>query len=204
MKKLFIICTVLTIQLSAVAQTDTAAPAQKKAPSRAIINTMDGRKVKGWLYKIDTSNVYLLPAKTKNLQPLYYKAPDVNDASYNLEAMQINTIVLKKRNHALKGALIGFGAGAVIGATIGFASGDDAISPLSRNPANDFFVSLENSFAMTAGEKAAAIGISGGVIGALIGGITGALMKKTFIIGGNKNNYSNSQEELNKRAMVKF
>ena len=165
---------------------------------------MDGKKIKGWLYKTDTGNVYLLPARTKALQPLYYKVPDVNDASYNVEALQINTIVLKKRNEGLKGAWIGFGAGAVIGAIIGFESGDDPVSPLSGNPFNDIFVSLGNSFAMTAGQKAVFTGITGGAIGALIGGITGALLKKKFIIGGKKAIYQNSLEELNKRAIVKF
>ena len=195
----------LTITFSASSQIETTTDTTKtKVPSRAIINTMDGKKIKGWLYKTDTGNVYLLPARTKALQPLYYKVPDVNDASYNVEALQINTIVLKKRNEGLKGAWIGFGAGAVIGAIIGFASGDDPVSPLSGNPFNDIFVSLGNSFAMTAGQKAVFTGITGGAIGALIGGITGALLKKKFIIGGKKAIYQNSLEELNKRAIVKF
>ena len=68
----------------------------------------------------------------------------------------------------------------------------------------DAFVSFGNSFAMTAGEKAAGLGVIGGLTGALIGGITGTLLKKKFIIGGKKDNYHNSQAELNKRAMVKF
>lgn len=195
----------LAITFSASSQIETTTDTTKtKVPSRAIINTMNGGKIKGWLYKIDTGNVYLLPARTKALQPLNYKVPDVNDASYNVEALQINTIVLKKRNEGLKGAWIGFGAGAVIGAIIGFSSGDDPVSPLSGNAFNDIFVSIRNSFAMSAGEKAAVIGITGGAIGALIGGITGALLKKKFIIGGKKTIYQNSFEELNKRAMVKF
>jgi len=57
---------------------------------------------------------------------------------------------------------------------------------------------------MTAGEKAVGMGAVGALTGALIGGITGALLKKKFIIGGNKDIYHDSQAELNKRAMVKF
>jgi hypothetical protein len=92
----------------------------------------------------------------------------------------------------------------VIGAIAGFASGDDPVAPYTGDPFADVFVSVGNAFAMTAGEKAVTLGAVGGLSGALIGGITGALLRKQFVIGGKKDNYHNAQAELNKRAMVKF
>jgi hypothetical protein len=204
MKQNLLLLIFLSIVFSAASQADSIGSVKTKAPSIAIINTMDGKKIKGWLYKIDTGNVYLLPASVRTLQPLNYKSPNLNDASYRVEALQINTIALKKKNAGLKGALIGLAAGAAIGAAIGFASGDDPVAQYSGNALGDMFVSLGNAFAMTAGEKAAGLALVGGLTGALIGGITGALLKKKFIIGGKKDVYRNTQEELVKRAMVKF
>ncbi len=179
----------LSMVFSATAQTDTAALAKTTRPSRATVNTMDGKIIKGWLYKTDTGSVYLLHAKTKVLQPLNYNTADRNQPTYNIDAFQINTIALKEKRAGLKGALIGLGAGAVVGAIIGFASGDD--------PPEQFL-------AFTAGEKAFGLGLLGGSTGALIGGIAGALSKKVFIIGGKNDAYRNAQEELNNRSMIKF
>ncbi len=204
MKQNLLLLIFLNIILSASAQTDSISSAKTKAPSKAMIKTMDGKNIKGWFYKIDNDNVYLLPVSMKSMQPINSQEPNQKDASYYVEAVQINTIALKKRNAGLKGALIGLGAGAAIGAIMGFASGDDPVAQYSGNPLGDMFVSLGNAFAMTAGEKAAGLGIVGGLTGALIGGVTGALLKKKFIIGGKKDVYRNSQAELNKRAMVKF
>ena len=186
MKQNLLLLIFLSMVFSATAQTDTIAPAKTTRPSRATINTMDGKIIKGWLYSTDTAAVYLLHARTKTLQSLNYKSPDQNQPTYSIDALQINTIALKKKNAGLKGALIGLGAGAVIGAVIGFASGDDPVTPYTGEVFSDIFISVGNSFAMTAGEKAAALSVVGGLTGALIGGITGALLKKKFIIGGKK------------------
>jgi hypothetical protein len=194
----------LSMVFSATAQTDTIAPAKTKKPSMATINTMEGKRIKGWLYKTDTGNVYLLHTGKKALQPLNYKSPSQDQVIFNIDALQINTIALKKKNAGLKGTLIGLGAGIVVGVIAGFASGDDPVTPYTGEAFSDIFISVGNSFAMTAGEKAAALSVFGGLTGAAIGAITGALLKKKFIIGGKKDAYRNSQAELNKRAMVNF
>jgi hypothetical protein len=189
MKQNLLLLAFLTMVLSAIAQPDTITPAKQPKPSVAIINTMEGKKIKGWLYKTDTGNVYLLPAGKKALQSLNYKLPGQDQVMYNIDALQINTIALKKKNAALKGTLIGLGAGIVVGAIAGFASGDDP---------------QEEWFALTAGEKAFGLGIIGGFTGALIGVIAGVLSKTVFIIGGKRDTYRNAQAALNKRALVKF
>ena len=153
---------------------------------------------------MDNNNVYLLPDGNKTKQFNDNSALRQANGSYSIDAAQINTISLKKKNAGLKGALIGMGAGIVIGAIAGFASGDDPVTPYTGELFSDMIIGFSNSFTMTAGEKAVGMGAVGALTGALIGGITGALLKKKFIIGGNKDIYHDSQAELNKRAMVKF
>ncbi len=190
MKQNLLLLIFLSTVFSVTAQTDSIAPAKTKRPSRATINTMDGKIIKGWLYKTDSAAVYLLHARTKKtLQPPNYKAPNQNQPTYSMDALQINTIALKKKNAGLEGVLIGLVAGAAVGAIIGFASGDDP---------------PEEWIALTAGEKAFGLGLLGGSTGALIGVIAGALSKKVFIIGGKNDAYRNAQAELNNRAMIKF
>ncbi|TMI85465.1 MAG: hypothetical protein E6H08_22510 [Bacteroidetes bacterium] len=102
---------------------------------------------------------------------------------------------------------MGLGIGAVTGIIIGFASGDDKKEPYydyNQDPfgVGNFIVSINNAFAMTAGEKALAGGISLGVSGAIIGTIIGAVAKKKFIIGGKKEVYRDLQGDLMKRLIV--
>lgn len=193
----------ITMALPAAAQTDTIVSDKPGRPSIAFINTMDGKKIKGWLYKTDTAALYVLHPKTKPLPPLNLNTANLNYPGYNVDALQISTIVLKKRRSGLRGMLIGMGAGMVVGAIVGFASGDDPVAPYTGE-FSDIFVAVGNSFAMTAEEKAAGLGILGGVTGGLIGGITGALLKKKIMIGGKKDAYHNAVEELNRHSMVKF
>ena len=108
-----------------------------------------------------------------------------------------------KRNAGLKGALIGLGVGAATGAIIGFVSGDD---PIEECGPNDFFclgAALNNAFAMTAGQKAAAGAMGLGVMGTITGFILGKVAKKKFIIGGQKDAYRDIQGELMKRLIIK-
>jgi len=203
MKPNLLLLLFVNMVLSASAQTDTIAPDKPQRPSIAIINTTDGKKIKGWLYKTDTAALYLLHPKTRPLPPLNSNIANLNYPGYNIDALQINTMVLKKRRAGLRGMLIGIGTGIVVGAVVGFASGDDPVEPYTGQ-FSDIFVAVGNSFAMTAEEKAAAGGILGGLAGGLIGGITGALLKKKITIGGKKDAYQNARDELNRRSMVKF
>jgi len=190
MKQNLLLAVLLAAVLSAAAQKDSIATNNSTSPRLATISTMDGAKFKGWFYKIDDNKIYLLPAGQSAKQAMSNPGITNDNGHYNIDALQINTISLKKKNAGLRGALIGFGVGAAAGVIAGFASGDD-------DPTNDWF-------ALTAGEKAVVFGALGGVTGALIGGIAGALAKKFFVIGGKKDLYRNERAELNKLAMVKF
>jgi hypothetical protein len=203
MKPNLLLLLFVTMALSASAQTDSVADKKPERPSIAFINTMDGKKIKGWLYKTDAAALYLLHPRTRPLPPLTTNVADLNYPGYTIDALQINTMVLKKRKSGLRGMLIGIGTGIVIGAIAGFASGDDPVTPYTGG-FSDIFAAMGNSFAMSAEEKAAAGGILGGLAGGLIGSITGALLKKKIMIGGQKAAYQDAREELNRRSMVKF
>ena len=199
MKKLLLIpFSVLVIQ--GFGQTDSTVKSKKIVPYHATIRTMDGFKTKGWLYKIDDNNIYLLPSK--KIKPADLKSTDMNISAMTYDISRINTISTQKKNAGLKGALIGLGAGALTGVIVGFASGDDPLTPYTGTFA-DVFIALGNSFAMTAEEKAIADGIALGLTGAITGFVIGKLAKKKLIIGGKKEVYKDLQGDLMKRLIVK-
>ena len=86
----------------------------------------------------------------------------------------------------------------------GFASGDD---PVYNEPVYDPFsaivVSINNAFAMTAGEKALWGGIGLGASGAIVGTVVGALAKKKFIIGGKKEKFQDLQSKIMMKLVQK-
>ncbi len=204
MKQNLLLVLFTTAVFSVTAQTDSTSPAKSTSPRRATIFTNDGKKIDGWFYKTGDDKIYILPTNGKAVLPAGNTAIEIDKGFYSIDASQINTIALKKKNGGLKGALIGLGIGAALGAIAGFVSGDDPVIQSTGNPYADPFISLGNAFAFTAGEKALALGAVGGLTGALIGGIIGAVAKKTFIIGGNKDVYHNTRAILNRLAIVKF
>jgi hypothetical protein len=163
---------------------------------------MDGKKIKGWFYRINDDSIYLLPTGKKMSRSAFLNA-DINKNNYAYPVSKVNSISLQKKNSALKGTLIGLGAGVVTGVVIGFASGDDPIEPYTGNPFEDFFIALNNSLAMTAGEKALTGGLTFGLTGALTGFIIGKIAKKKFIIGGKKETYRDLQGDLMKRLITR-
>jgi len=125
-----------------------------------------------------------------------------------IPAENIRSFSLRRKNSALRGALIGFGIGAVAGIVIGLASGDDPVMEYP-DPATDplglgtFGTALNNAFAMTAEEKAIGGGIGLGATGAIIGTIIGAVAKKKFIIGGKKEKFRDLQSEIMMKLVKK-
>ena len=205
MKKYLLIITTLFVTLFSFSQTNTEISKKKFHPNKATIKTMDGKKTKGWFYKMNDENIYLLPvAKNKKyFRTSDFMSPDINSGSIPIQVSQINSIALHKKNAGLKGALIGLGAGVITGAIIGFVEGDDPITPYTGDAWNDLFISLGNAFAMTAGEKAVMYGATAGLTGSLTGFIIGKFAKKKFIIGGQKNTYRDLQGDLMKRLIIK-
>jgi hypothetical protein len=148
----------------------------RHATYKVIVGTPSDRRISvGYLSSISDTSVYIssLPVKFNG-----YAHPNANvpGISYN----QIDDVRLRRTGSTGRGILIGVVAGALTGAIIGYASGDDTYDGNSI---------LGCIFCFTAGEKAAAAGVGLGVAGGLIGGIVGALTHKTFIIKSKKEKF---------------
>jgi hypothetical protein len=205
MKQIFFSVILLAISISSFAQEDSVQRIKKHVPNMATIHTIGGKTLKGWFYRLNDDQVILLPAKNKKLA--LAGSANTNDNTINIGVDQIRSISLRKKNSVLKGALIGLGVGVLTGTVIGLASGNDPVEPYyssSQDPhgMGNFFVSLNNSFAMTAGQKAIYGAIGLGTSGAIMGIIIGAIVKKKFIIGGKKEAYRDLQGDLMKRLIV--
>ena len=188
MKKLpFLVIYVLTFFVSK-SQPENGS-AKKVKPFNVYITTVDNKSITATLRGANDS--LLLVTGSKGIQ-------------WQIPAENIQSFSIKRKNSAARGALIGFAIGAATGILVGLASGDD---PVYNEPVYDPFtavaVGLNNMFAMTAGEKALAGGIGLGLSGAIIGSITGALVKKKFIIGGRKETFRDLQSEIMNKLVRK-
>jgi hypothetical protein len=195
MKKLSIVSASLFLLTVSQAQDDSSHFVKKQIPSLATVRTIGYGTIKGWIYEVNDSQVVLVNSVKKLSQPFATR-----------QAIPIEDIRLasfRKKNSALRGALIGLGIGGLTGIVMGLVSGDD---PVYTGPVDDpitaLVVSFSNSFAMTAGEKAAFGGLALGGTGAIIGTIVGAVAKKRFIIGGRKKYHRDLQEELMNRLVT--
>jgi len=187
MKKLsFLIVCILTVFISQ-AQQDSTVPHYKMKKYNVKVRTVDNKTMYGRFEAINDSQVLLIRS---------------TNGIHTIPAENIQSFTMKRKNSALKGALIGLGVGTLTGIIIGLASGDD---PLMEPSPADFGITaaLNNAFAMTAGEKAVAAGIGLGTTGAIVGAIIGAVAKKKFIIGGRKEKYRDLQAELMRKLVQK-
>ncbi len=189
MKKLSILTICLFTIIVINAQSDSILAGKKQKSFTATIRTMDNRMIKGNFYSVNDSQLVMVKSS--------------NNHRY-IPAENIKSFSLHRKNSALRGALIGFGIGAVTGIITGLASGDD---PVYNEPVYDPFsaiaVGISNSFAMTAEEKAVWGGLGLGVTGAAIGAIVGAVAKKKFIIGGKKEKFRDLQSEIMTKLVKK-
>jgi len=174
---------------NSTAQTETISTTRKPLPSIANINTMGGGNAKGWFYKMDEDNIYLLTVKkeTGYFRSAKYKMPDLNERALKMQIDQINTIAFQKKNAEAKSMLIGLGIGVVSGTIIGFASGDDP----------------PGIFSFTAGAKATIGAMVLGGLGSFTGFIISKVAWKKYLIGGKKETFKNMQGEMIKRLIVK-
>lgn len=184
MKKMMLLC-LLASQLIQ-AQTDSTSVSRKPKKYIATITTVSRDYGKGLFYEMNDSAMIL--------QQEIKKGRSVKNELKTYRPEVIRSVNIKRKNSALKGMLIGAGAGLVTGAILGFAGGDDPVysypeyenDPLGLGA---MLVALNNAFAMTAGEKAILGGVSGMFGGALAGVIIGSLVKKKFIIHGKKERF---------------
>ena len=189
MKRLPILVVLVLVFLVSKSQSDEVY-AKKIKPFNVYIKTVDNKTIKASLRGINDSLL------TVSASP--------RAQEWHIPAENIQSFSMKRKNSVARGALIGFGIGAATGIIVGLASGDD---PTYDEPVYDPFsaiaVGISNSFAMTKGEKAIAGGIGLGLSGAIIGGITGALLKKKFIIGGRKETFRDLQSEIMNKLIRK-
>ncbi len=209
MKKIYFFLISITMVAQLFAQTtDTVSNATssqllpKKNPYLTIIKMLDGSTEKGWLANINESELMLYPASKQEIKG--WRKPDFKlKKSFSLSAEQIDILTLQKKNAKMKGTLIGLGIGVLTGLFSGFISGDD---PVYTAPVNDpitgFFAALNNSFAMTAGEKALSAALVFGTGGALAGFLISSIVKKKFIIGGKKENFRDLETHLMQRLII--
>ena len=198
MKRLSFFIAYLLYSFVLHAQQDSTKPEKKPKIFIASIRTMDSRIIKGSVYTVNDSQL-VLSKSAKN----FYPPLPANDQQ-PIPSENIKSFSVKRKNSVLKGALIGFGAGAVTGIIAGFASGDD---PVYNEPVYDPFtgilVALNNSLAMTAGEKAVGAGLGLGITGAIVGTVIGALAKKKFTINGKKEKFRDLQAEIMMKLVKK-
>ena len=137
---------------------------QETKPKKMKVTIVDtnGIRSTGYLKGFSDSTINLSAAVPK---------PGTSTLDYNYS--NIGDITIKRKGSVPKGILIGALTGALIGVAAGFIEGDDK----------------EGWIMFSAAEKAAMYGLLGGGIGTGAGAIGGVLVRKRFIIGGNKQKF---------------
>jgi len=184
MKKIFLLATCTIVISFLKAQTES--PVENKHKEFiASVTTLDGRTLKGSLSAVNDTQLIL----------------KANSTPLTVPAENLQSFTLRRKHSVRRGALIGFGIGAAAGIIIGLASGNDP-KMAYPNPNEDplgigtMVAGLNNTFAMTAGEKAVVGGLGLGATGAIVGTIIGAVAKKKFTIGGKKEKFHDLQGEI--------
>ena len=149
-------------------------PAKKKT-YKVIIQDQQSRVHQGYLQNIGDSTLSVIQ------YPAHFGGTGNGDL---IQYPDISSMTIKRKGNATRGAIIGALSGFLIGTIIGYASGDDPAIP-----ANEDFFGIGNAFRLTAGQKAIGGGILLAGAGAVVGGVTGALIKKKFMINGKKENF---------------
>lgn len=163
--KFFSFCVLLIAACQALGQQ----PTMRSITYKISVGNNSSERVEGYLFNLtDTSlKVGFWPVSFRNLRG---SRENVEEINYR----QISEIRLKRHHGAARGAWKGAVIGLLTGALAGFIEGDDP---------------PEYWFGATAAEKALAYGALGAGAGTGIGAIIGALAKKRFIIGGNRNSF---------------
>jgi hypothetical protein len=163
MKPLFLIALFIMFQPALYAQ-DTVKLKTPNIKSRIYEATVRGDKAVLYdHYLVGVQDSSIMVSKT----PVPFNMTSGKTGFQIINLSEIDEITLKRKGSAGRGALTGALIGAGAGILIGFASGDDNTG----------------WFRFSAGEKAAALGLSLGALGGLVGVITGALSRDKFYIG---------------------
>lgn len=171
--KLFLFLLMTAIAGDASAQDSTA---NSPAFLRARAMTRGGRATEAWLYSV--TDTTLLLSWEKRLPRLYDTTRGKGIQSFGYQDLEYVTYF--RRGAMGRSILIGLAIGATTGAIAGFASGDDP----------------PGLFALSAGEKAFAVGLLGAATGTITGLIIGAASHRTFIINGKRDRFARMSQKL--------
>ena len=127
------------------------------------------RQTKGFLFKISDTSVQM------SYWPIRFAHEAARENLKEFSYGQINEIELKRTKSVGRGALIGAVAGALIGVVAGYIQG--------ASNASDGWETFNATY------EAAIYGEVGAVVGAGVGILIGALAKKKFTIGRNKQRF---------------
>jgi len=174
--KLILLFTLIVTTIGADAQQDTIFVSNKVYIME--LNQTTGTRVTGFVKNMNDSLLYYSTQKST-----LGTAISMTDPAVPYSAIQ--AIRVRRKGAVGRGALIGAGIGFGLGMIIGLASGDDRPGTW---------------FALSAGEKAIALGFAGTIGGGLIGVIAGAISGKSFTINSQKSNFLNLQSFLAKKT----
>ena len=139
--------------------------------------------IRGYLVSVNDSSMFIAKKITS------FKGYNTNQpSSEKVDYSNIEKVIVKRKGAVSKGAVYGALIGALAGGAVGLLSGDD---PPCQN--TNFF---NFCFRFTAGEKAGAGAFAGATFGSLTGIIIGAMVHKTFVIGGSHQAFNNMKIEL--------
>ncbi len=142
---------------------------------KAAIKESNGQTHYGSLLYLTDSVTVLSISKTGNQQTNILQ----NQKAFPFQ--KVESIQLQRKGSVGRGMLWGGLSGALAGVIVGYMSGDD-------KPVDNITFPIPQ-IRFTAAQKAGFLGVLGGIGGTAIGGIIGAVTKKTFIIGGKKENH---------------
>ncbi len=169
---------VLAIMVFATAHSQTR-PVNKKTFKVSVVDTTL-LEHKGYLLSVSDSDLVMLTAPVIFDQGLFSS----KGTSYSFET--ISKVTYSRKGAVGRGILIGGLTGAVVGTIVGAITYK---KPEPCDPQNPFCIQLD----FGAGLDAAAGGILGTLGGGLIGGVLGAVAKRTFIIGGRREDFKKFQ-----------
>ncbi|MBD0297116.1 MAG: hypothetical protein ICV84_18275 [Flavisolibacter sp.] len=158
----------------------TTTKASDSLPQKLIIYKMQventqNRLVTGYLKNVEEEEIIYTGSKSVFGTP-------VRSTDKTIPLDQIGIITVKRKGAAGRTALFAGLGGLAAGALAGFIEGDD--------PPEQWF------FWMSAGDKAAIYGTMLGVTGAVVGVIVGSVVRKKFIIQGNKEKFQQMKGTL--------
>jgi hypothetical protein len=155
-------------------------PPLRKLTYKISITDPGMRQIKGYLFNTTDTSV-----KISRLPGTFAFDASTKENFKEVPYHQISEIKIKNRHGAARGALIGTLTGLLIGIVAGSIEGDDP---------------EENWFRLSATDKALRYGGIGAAGGIGIGAIIGNLLRKKFIIGGNREKFHSMKQNVMNKA----